>query len=104
MFGAHGLYCGAQFFGLLDAGRLFFKTNSKSAKDYTARGMEPFTYQARGKTVTLGFYEVPPEILEQPLELVTWARQAVKIASARAVKKSGRNKKRSTSSPTKRKI
>jgi TfoX/Sxy family transcriptional regulator of competence genes len=28
MFGAHGLYAGENFFGILDAGRLFFKTDA----------------------------------------------------------------------------
>ena len=30
MFGAHGLYSGEHFFGILDEGRLFFKTNAQS--------------------------------------------------------------------------
>ena len=30
MFGAHGLYQGEHFFGILDEGRLFFKTNAQS--------------------------------------------------------------------------
>ena len=28
MFGAHGLYSGGRFFGILDEGRLFFKTHA----------------------------------------------------------------------------
>ncbi len=43
MFGAHGLYSGDKFFGILDEGRLFFKTDATSQADYTSRGMEPFT-------------------------------------------------------------
>ena len=39
MFGAHGLYSGKRFFGILDEGRLFFKTDAASQADYTARGM-----------------------------------------------------------------
>jgi DNA transformation protein and related proteins len=31
MFGAHGLYSGDKFFGILDEGRLFFKTDAVSA-------------------------------------------------------------------------
>jgi DNA transformation protein and related proteins len=87
MFGAHGLYCGETFFGILDEGRLFFKTDAGSQKDYTAQGMGPFTYQAKGKTVTLGFHEVPPDVLENAPELGAWARQALKIAVAAKSKK-----------------
>jgi DNA transformation protein len=92
MFGAHGIYSGETFFGILDEGRLFFKTDAASVVDYTARGMEPFTYESRGKVLTMSYHEVPPEVLEQPTELVEWARRAIKIAgiklNARKLKKS----------------
>ncbi|HEX5399898.1 MAG TPA: TfoX/Sxy family protein [Verrucomicrobiae bacterium] len=81
MFGAHGLYSGEKFFGILDEGRLFFKTDSQSEPDYTARGMGPFTYESRGKVMTMSYHEVPPDVLEQPLELVEWARKAMAIAT-----------------------
>ena len=48
MFGAHGLYSGEKFFGILDEGRLFFKTDAQSQADYTSRGMGPFTYESKG--------------------------------------------------------
>ena len=48
MFGAHGIYSGDHFFGILDEGRLFFKTDAVSAADYTARGMGAFTYKYKG--------------------------------------------------------
>ena len=81
MFGAHGLYCGETFFGILDEGRLFFKTDAVLQKDYTAKGMGPFTYKAKGKTIKLGFHEVPPDVLENAPELVIWAQRALKVAA-----------------------
>jgi DNA transformation protein and related proteins len=92
MFGAHGLYSGENFFGILDEGRLFFKTDARSQKDYAARGMGPFTYKVKGKTVTLGFHEVPPDVLENAPELVAWAQKAIaiKIAAAAKTKKKAR--------------
>ena len=87
MFGAYGLYSGDHFFAILDEGRLFFKTDSASQADYTARGMGPFTYESRGKVTTMTYHEVPPDMLEQPRELVEWARKAIAIA-ARQPKKS----------------
>ncbi len=80
MFGAHGIYSGEHFFGILDEGRLFFKTDAVSQADYTARGMGPFTYESRGKVLTMSYHEVPPDVLEQPLELVEWARRAIQVA------------------------
>ncbi len=81
MFGAHGLYSGESFFGILDEGRLFFKTDARSQADYTARGMGPFTYESKGKMMTMSYHEVPPNVLEQPQELTEWARKAIGIAA-----------------------
>ncbi len=81
MFGAHGLYQGDHFFGILDEGRLFFKVSEATRPAYEACGMGPFTYQAQGKTQTMGYYEVPPDVLETPPELTEWARLALQVAA-----------------------
>ena len=91
MFGAHGLYSGRHFFGILDQGRLFFKTDEKSRDNYVARGMEAFTHESKGKLMTMSYHEVPPEVLELPQELAAWARRAIQIAEA---KTKGRKLKR----------
>ena len=83
MFGAHGIYSGEKFFGILDEGRLFFKTNAETEKDFIARGMEPFTHEMKGKVMAMAYHEVPPEILEQPHELTAWARKAIALAAAK---------------------
>ena len=83
MFGAHGIYSGEKFFGILDEGRLFFKTDAATEKDFSARGMGPFTYKMKGKVMTMAYHEVPPEILEQPHELTAWARKAIALAAAK---------------------
>jgi DNA transformation protein len=88
MFGAHGLYSGDHFFGILDEGRLFFKTDAQSQVDYLDRGMEPFTYEMQGKRMTMAYHEVPPDVLEQAPELVFWARRAIQIAASKPKKKS----------------
>ena len=82
MFGAHGLYQGERFFGILDEGRLFFKTDAQSQADYVARGMEPFTYEAKGRVLTMSYHEVPPDVLENAPELVAWAQRAIQAAAS----------------------
>ena len=82
MFGAHGLYQGEHFFAILDQGRLFFKTDAASQADYAARGMPPFTFQLDGRAITMQYHEVPPDVLENAEELVTWARRAIALAAA----------------------
>jgi DNA transformation protein and related proteins len=88
MFGAHGLYSGEHFFGILDEGRLFFKTDAQSQADYTAHGMEPFAYNSKDKVVTMGFHEVPPDVLENATELTIWARRAIQLAAKKVKRKS----------------
>ncbi|HVU08656.1 MAG TPA: TfoX/Sxy family protein [Verrucomicrobiae bacterium] len=82
MFGAHGIYSGEHFFGILDQGRLFFKTDAQSQADYMSRGMSPIAYESKGSTVTMNFYEVPPDVLENVSELIVWARKAVQVAAS----------------------
>jgi DNA transformation protein len=81
MFGAYGLYSAGKFFGILDEGRLYFKTDAQSQVEYTVRGMGPFTYEMRGQVRIMAYHEVPTEVLEQPQELIIWARRAVEIAT-----------------------
>lgn len=82
MFGAQGLYSGESFFAILDEGRLFFKTDAQSQADYTARGMGPFTYEMKGRVMTMSYHEVPPDVLENAPELVVWARRAIEVATS----------------------
>ncbi|MEI7809367.1 MAG: TfoX/Sxy family protein [Verrucomicrobiota bacterium] len=92
MFGAHGLYQGSRFFAILDEGRLFFRTDAGSAADYAARGMAPFTYEQRGRTVTFQYHEVPPDVLESAAELVGWAQRAIQVAAANSKKPARKSK------------
>ena len=81
MFGGHGLYQGEHFFGILMAGRLYFKTNDQTRAQYLKRGMSPFTYEKARQTTTIHYYEVPPEVLEDREQLVAWAREAIQVTS-----------------------
>ena len=93
MFGAHGLYQGECFFAILDEGRVFFKTDEASQADYVARGMEPFTYESKGRVLRMSYHEVPPDVLENPQRLVDWAERAIQIAAARPGKTAKRTKR-----------
>lgn len=83
MFGAHGLYSSEHFFGILDDGRLYFRTDEASRVAYETRGMKPFTYKAKGRIITMGYHEVPLDILENAAELTAWADLAVAVAKLR---------------------
>jgi DNA transformation protein len=74
MFGGYGLYLGADFFGILYDGRLYFKTDESTRTKYRDRGMGPFA--PGGDQILKSYYEVPEEIVEDDEELASWAREA----------------------------
>ena len=57
MFGGYGLYHDEIFFGIVFKGRLYFKTNEKSAAFYRRRGMKAFRPSAKQRLKS--YYEVP---------------------------------------------
>jgi len=81
MFGGHGLYAGEQFFAIVMNGRLYFKTDDTTRMNYVRRGMEPFIYEKARRTMTIKYFEVPPEVLENRDELTSWAAQAIRAAN-----------------------
>jgi len=79
MFGGVGIYSGDLFFGLIDDDTLYFKVDDSNRPDFTARQMEPFRpYGEDGET--MGYYEVPAELLEDPEALRPWAEKAIAVA------------------------
>ena len=84
MFGGHGLYSGDDFFGILFEGRLYFKADAASRAAYVKRGMGPFTYEQHGREMTMSYFEVPPEVLEDRRELFDWAARAIAAATVKS--------------------
>lgn len=78
MFGGYGLYIGNSFFGIIYEGELYFKTNEMTRPNYEKYDMEAF--QPNPKQKLKNYYQVPPDILEDPEYLSQWAQQASSIA------------------------
>ncbi len=84
MFGGVGIYAGELFFALIDDDTLYFKVDDSNRPDFTARGMEPFRpFGEDGET--MGYYEVPADLVDDPEALRPWAEKAIAV--------SGRKKK-----------
>ncbi len=71
MFGGHGIYHGAKFFGIIHKDRLYFKVTPETVGRYTGKGMKPFRPNA--KQTLKSFYEVPIDVLEDTEQVVAWA-------------------------------
>ena len=80
MFGGFGLYRDELFFGIIHNGRLYFKTNENTRTVYIQQGMKPF--QPNRSQTLKNYYEVPPEIIDDPEYLVGWAKNAVSCRSS----------------------
>src|SRR5688572_23042962 len=80
MFGGMGLYSGDCFFGIVAADELFFKVDHSNRAAYEAAGSEPFRPVA-ARPVSMSYWRVPIEVLEDPSELTEWARAAIRAAN-----------------------
>jgi len=112
MFGGAGLYCDDLFFGLIASDdTLYFRVNDANRPDYEALGMARFRPYKDKPHMSFNYYEVPPRVLENAAELVTWARRSLQAADAaekkvehRPTRKSKpRSKPKSQSQPKSRK-
>ena len=56
--------------------------------------MGPFTYEMKGKVMTMAYHEVPPDVLENASELTDWARRAIRLAGIKASAPRGGRKAR----------
>lgn len=84
MFGGVGIYSSDQFFALVADDRLWFKVDDSNRGDFEARGMKPFQ-PFPDRPMTMSYYELPPELLDDSDELRVWTARS--IAIARRVKK-----------------
>jgi DNA transformation protein len=90
MFGGHGIYGDGIFFAIVFGGRLYFRTSEDTVAEYLRRRMRPFRPSPRQ---TLGtYYEVPPEVIEDPAQVARWARAAIAAAGQAAT--IGRSRRR----------
>jgi len=89
MFGGAGLYHDGVMFALVAEDRLYLKADDGNRDAFEAEGLEPFTYESRGKRAVMSYYEPPVDALEDAEILCRWARGAFE-AALRARAKTGR--------------
>ncbi len=75
MFGGYGLYQDETFFGIVHKGKLFFKIDESTVREYRLHKMKPFRPNA--KQTLKSYYQVPADIIEDADELREWAMKAI---------------------------
>jgi DNA transformation protein len=100
MFGGVGFYAGGRFFAIGDVeeGALFLKVDDETRGRFEAAGGRPFTYPARdGSLMVMSYFTPPDAALEDPEEMLPWARlglEAAGRAAARKLKPAGKPRSR----------
>ena len=77
MFGGLGLYSAGLFFGVVDDDLVYFKVDDATRQRYVKRRMKPF--DPMGSPMN-GYWQVPPDVLEDADELASWVREALGVA------------------------
>lgn len=77
MFGGVGIYSRGLFFALIADDVLYFKVDATTRPAYESRGAKAFNPFGKG---TMGYYELPEDVLEDTEELRSWVREAVAVA------------------------
>ena len=84
MFGKTGVFCNGLMFGMVANDTLYFRVDDQNLEVFQeAASVPPLSYERRGRTIDLSFWRVPERLLDEPEELVIWARAA--LAAARRV-------------------
>lgn len=84
MFGKTGVFCNGLMFGMVTQDTLYFRVDDHNRADFKEAASDPpLNYQKQGRTIDLSFWRVPERLLDEPDELVVWARAA--LAAARRV-------------------
>lgn len=101
MFGGAGVYADGVMFGLVADDTLYLKADSRSQGAFEAEGLQPFVYQGRGRTVAMSYWRIPERLLDDPDEMLDWARQAL-AAARRAAERNPKRASRAKSVASRR--
>jgi DNA transformation protein len=89
MFGKTGVFCDGLMFGMVTDDTLYFRVDDQNRATFQeAESFPPLNYEKNGRTIDLSFWRAPERLLDEPDELVTWARAALAAARRVAAKRS----------------
>jgi DNA transformation protein len=84
MFGKTGVFCGGVMLGMVTDNTLYLRVDEQNQAIFEeARSAPPLNYAKKGELIDLSFWRTPERLMDEPDELVEWARAA--LAAARRV-------------------
>ena len=72
MFSGWGIYKDGKIFSLIIGGELYFKVSDKNRSEFEKSDSHPFVYPRKGKSITMSYWTLPDEILENKEILLVW--------------------------------
>jgi DNA transformation protein len=88
MFGKTGVFCDGVMFGMVTDNTLYVRVDDQNRATFKeAESFAPLNYQKKGSTIDLAFWRVPERLMDEPDELVDWARAALGAARRVAAKR-----------------
>jgi DNA transformation protein len=80
MFGGYGIYQNGNVFAIVADDELYFKVTDANRAAFAERGLKPFTYDRKGKKISMTYYAAPPECLDDARFMTEWAAAAIRAA------------------------
>jgi len=88
MFGKTGVFCDGVMFGMVADDTLYFRVDDGNRATFAeAASTPPLNYEKGGATIDLAFWRAPDRLLDEPDELIAWARAALAAAHRVAAKR-----------------
>jgi DNA transformation protein and related proteins len=82
MFGKTGVFCDRLMFGMVTDDTLYFRVDDHNRAVFReAASFPPLNYRRQGRAIDLAFWRAPERLLDEPDELVRWARAALEAAA-----------------------
>ncbi len=86
MFGGVGLYCKGMMFGLIADDVAYLKVDDSKRGDFEKKGCKAFQPFPE-KAISMPYYEIPVEVLEDRIALIQWCDKAFGAAKRKKFKK-----------------
>ena len=84
MFGKTGVFCDGLMLGMVTGDALYVRVDDHNRAVFKeAEAVPPLSYEKKGRAIDLSFWRVPERLLDEPDELLAWARAG--LAAARRV-------------------
>jgi len=88
MFGKTGVFCNGLMLGMVTDDTFYVRVDDHNRTVFKeAESVPPLNYEKQGRTIDLAFWRVPEHLLDEPDELVAWARAALAAAHRVAAKR-----------------